>query len=112
MGNAAKDARVPSELNLIDLTGDINDFADMAAIIANLEIVICVDTSVAHLAGAMGKPVWVLSRFDGCWRRLLDRADSPWYPMLRLFRQTRPGNWENVIEHIASELRRKAKINL
>ncbi|MCG5243424.1 hypothetical protein [Azospirillum doebereinerae] len=62
------------------------------------------DTSVVHLAGALGKPVWVLSRFDGCWRWLLDREDSPWYPTLRLFRQERPGDWRAVVERVAHEL--------
>jgi len=69
-----------------------------------LDLVISVDTSVAHLAGALGKPVWILSRFDGCWRWLLDRDDSPWYPTARLFRQRAPGDWDAVIARVAQEL--------
>ena len=64
-----------------------------------------VDTSVAHLAGALGKQVWLLSRFDGCWRWLLDRDDSPWYPTMRIFRQTKPGDWESIIKKVELELR-------
>ena len=75
----------------------------------NLDMVITVDTSVAHLAGAMGKTVWILSRFDGCWRWLLDREDSPWYPTAKLFRQKMPGNWDDVIERVAAELRHLVK---
>jgi tetratricopeptide (TPR) repeat protein len=106
MGGAAKQMYASAGSHVIDITGDIKDFADTAAIIAHLDLVICVDTSIAHLAGAMGKAVWVLSRYDGCWRWLLDREDSPWYPTLRLFRQTKPGNWDDVVEYIAKELRK------
>ena len=106
MGEAAKQAHTSSRLKPIDIMNGVKDFTDTAAIIANLDLVISVDTSVAHIAGAMGKPVWVLSRYDGCWRWLLDREDSPWYPTLRLFRQTNPGDWEDVIERVAGELRR------
>ncbi len=94
---------------LIDLTGDISDFLDTAALVANLDLVISVDTSVAHLAGALGKTVWVLSRFDGCWRWLMDRADSPWYPTLRLYRQPAPETWPAVIESLAADLAAWAK---
>lgn len=80
------------------------DFADTAAVIAGLDLVISVDTAVAHLAGAMGKLVWVLSRFDGCWRWLRDRDDSPWYPTMTLYRQGRPGAWTEVISRIAADL--------
>ena len=90
---------------LIDPMAEIVDFADTAAVIANLDLVISVDTSVAHLAGALGKPVWILSRFDGCWRWLLDREDSPWYPTARLFRQDRPGDWAPVIDKVDRALR-------
>ena len=72
-------------MDILDLTDELNDFADTAALVIEFDLVITVDTSVAHLAGAMGKPVWILSRFDGCWRWLLDRDDSPWYPTARLF---------------------------
>ncbi|QVN21308.1 glycosyltransferase family 9 protein [Burkholderia pyrrocinia] len=83
---------------------DVVDFADTAAIIENLDPVVTVDTSVAHLAGALGKPVWILSRFDRCWRWLSNRDDSPWYPTARLFRQRSPGDWEQVIAEVAIAL--------
>jgi tetratricopeptide (TPR) repeat protein len=90
---------------IIDYTDAIADFSDTAALIDNLDLVICVDTSTAHLAGAMGKPVWILNRFDTCWRWLLERSDSPWYPSARLFRQPTPGDWDSVIAEVADALR-------
>lgn len=80
-----------------DFSDEWRDFSDTAAVIANLDLVISVDTAVAHLAGAMGKPVWLLNRFDTCWRWMLDREDSPWYSSMRLFRQPSPGDWESVV---------------
>lgn len=97
---------VPATFGLIDMMTECQDFADTAALIANLDLVISVDTAVAHLAGAMGKPVWLLNRFDGCWRWLQTREDSPWYPSLRLFRQSQPGEWKNVIADVRRELQR------
>ncbi|WCM22564.1 tetratricopeptide repeat protein [Paraburkholderia bryophila] len=86
---------------------EVRDFADTAAIIENLDLVIAVDTSVAHLAGALNKPVWILSRFDGCWRWLLDRDDSPWYPeVARLYRQQQAGDWGPVVERIVQDISR------
>jgi len=85
---------------------DIADFADTAALIENLDLVIAVDTSVAHLAGALGRPVWILSRFDGCWRWLNGREDSPWYPTARLFHQKAPGAWDEVIARLRDALSR------
>jgi hypothetical protein len=64
-----------------------------------------VDTAVVHLAGALGKPVWLLNRLDTCWRWLLDRPDSPWYPTLHQFRQRRPGDWDGVLAEVAEALR-------
>jgi ADP-heptose:LPS heptosyltransferase len=102
-GDAAAQARnAPFELT--DWTSELSDFADTAALIANLDLVISVDTSVAHLAGAMGKPVWVLLPFMPDWRCMLDRADSPWYPTMRLFRQIRDGDWNEPISRLANEL--------
>jgi len=69
-----------------------------------LDLVISVDTAVAHLAGAMGKPVWVLLPFAADWRWLLDRRSSPWYPTMRLFRQHHPRQWENVVKQVVAEL--------
>jgi hypothetical protein len=87
----------PTGMDLIDMTSDLHDFEDTAALVTNLDLVVSVDTSVAHLAGALGKPVWLLNRFDTCWRWLLNRDDSPWYPLLRQFRQPSPGEWDSVI---------------
>jgi tetratricopeptide (TPR) repeat protein len=103
---AAEAAEPPPGLGLVDLTGDIADFAATAALIQNLDLVISVDTSVAHLAGALGKPVWILSRFDGCWRWLNGREDSPWYPTARLFHQRTRGDWSEVIARVVEELSR------
>jgi hypothetical protein len=92
------------DLPLVDWTADMNDFADVAALIATLDLVVTVDTAVAHLAGALGRPVWMLNRFGGDWRWLLDRDDSPWYPTLRQFRQPRLNDWASVIANVRSEL--------
>jgi tetratricopeptide (TPR) repeat protein len=93
---------------IIDLTAQLNDFADTAALIEQLDLVITVDTSTAHLAGALGKPLWILNRFDSCWRWLLDRDDSPWYPTARLYRQERLGDWSAVLEKVRLDLRQWA----
>ena len=90
--------------NFINVAGDIRNFADTASVIANLDLVVTVDTSVAHLAGAMGKPVWILNRFNTCWRWLQDRTDSPWYPSARIYRQTDIGDWGPVLDSVKSDL--------
>ncbi len=82
------------------------DFADTAAVIDNLDLVISVDTAVLHLAGAMGKKVWGLLPFEADWRWMLDRSDSPWYPTMRLFRQAGAGDWDSVFGSVEDELRR------
>lgn len=84
--------------------GALRDFADTAALIAELDLVIAVDTAVAHLAGALGKPVWVLLPYSPDYRWLTGRRDSPWYPTARLFRQDRVGDWAGVIEAVRAEL--------
>ena len=81
------------------------DLADTAAIIAMLDLVITIDTSIAHVAGALGKPMWVLLPFSADWRWLRDRSDSPWYPTARLFRQLAPGDWQSVVRQVAEALR-------
>ena len=91
-------------MGIVDLMADVVDFADTAALVAELDLIISVDTSTAHLAAAMGKPVWLLSRYSGCWRWLTDRADSPWYPSLRLYRQDRPRDWAGVIAQVVKDL--------
>jgi tetratricopeptide (TPR) repeat protein len=102
-GPAAKQDR-PAGMNLIDCGDQLHDFADTAGLIANLDLVITVDTAVAHLAGAMGKPVSILIPFSPDWRWLLDRTDSPWYPTIRLFRQKSLALWDDVIQTVANEL--------
>jgi Flp pilus assembly protein TadD len=110
-GAAARET-LPEALRPRDVMAGVGDFADTAAIVTNLDLVISVDTSMVHLAGALGKPVWVLSRYDGCWRWLLERDDSPWYPTLRLFRQPAPDAWETVVAEIATELAALARPKL
>lgn len=89
---------------VVDLTDEINDFADTAALIANLDLVITIDSAVAHLAGAMGKPVWLMLHSPCDWRWMSDRQDSPWYPSMRLFRQQVSGGWPQVVMEVASAL--------
>jgi Flp pilus assembly protein TadD len=78
--------------------------ADTAALVAALDLVVTVDTSVAHLAGAMGKPVWTMSRYDGCWRWLRDRDDTPWYGSMRLYRQRQSGDWADIVARVTADL--------
>jgi tetratricopeptide (TPR) repeat protein len=89
---------------VIDYAADLHDFADTAALIENLDLVIAVDTAVAHLAGALGKPLWLINRYNTCWRWLLDRTDSPWYPTARLFRQDATRQWDPVMARIQAAL--------
>lgn len=95
----------PHGLDLFDATADLNDLAATAALIAALDLVIAADTAVAHLAGALGRPVWLLNRFDGCWRWQTEGATSCWYPTMRLFRQPAPGDWSSPIAAAAASLR-------
>jgi len=97
-------ANAPAGLKLTDWTQELKDFADTAALISNLDLVISVDTAVAHLAGAMGKMTWVLLSSAPHWCWLVDREDSPWYPTARLFRQAGRGDWQSVVERVASAL--------
>lgn len=93
-----------SGLSLTDWTGEFEDLAETAGLIANLDLVITVDTSIAHLAGGMGKPVWTLIPFAPDWRWLQHREDTPWYPSMRLFRQPAIGDWSSVIERVKESL--------
>jgi Flp pilus assembly protein TadD len=104
-----KDAAGLAAFSLYDADPYLTDFTTTAGLITELDLVISVDTSVAHLAGAMGKPVWVLIPFDPDWRWMLGREDSPWYPTLRLFRKTEPQNWDSIIASMAADLRRFLK---
>jgi Flp pilus assembly protein TadD len=94
----------PAGLKLLDLTADLHDWSDTAALIAQLDLVITVDTAVAHLAAAMGKPTWILLPAVPDWRWMLGRPDSPWYPTARLFRQPEPGDWGRAIKAIVAAL--------
>lgn len=94
----------PPGLNLTDPMPSVRDFADTAAIVAGLDLVIGVDTSVVHLAGAMGKPVFMLDRYDNCWRWLSGRTDTPWYPSMTIFRQDAPNDWTAPMRRLAAAL--------
>jgi hypothetical protein len=95
---------------IIDLAADLDDFADTAAALAQLDLVIMTDSAVAHLAGAMGRPVWLLLGQVAHWLWLLDRADSPWYPSIRLFRPRAEGDWDYVFDSASVELMKLAKL--
>jgi ADP-heptose:LPS heptosyltransferase len=95
----------PQGMELIDLMPEARDFADLAGIIDNLDLVISVDTSVPHLAGAMGKTVWTLIPYIPDFRWMIEREDSPWYPTMKLFRQRTRGVWEDVMSRMADELK-------
>ena len=107
--------RTPLGMAILDPMASMKSFDDTAALVANLDLVITVDTSVAHLAGALGRPVWVLSRHDACWRWLAGEQSSPWYPQLRFYRQPGPGDWASVILEVTDDLKEyedKRKKNL
>ncbi len=99
----------PRGMTIGDWTGDLDDFYDTAALIECLDLVISVDTAVVHLAAALGKPTWLLSRHDGCWRWFKDRTDSPWYPTVRVFNQPKPNDWGTVMEQAAVALNEYVK---
>ena len=93
-----------TDAGLIDLTGSINDFADTAALMAELDLIISIDTAAVHLAGALGRPVWTLLQHISDWRWGMEGETTPWYPTMRLFRQPRPGDWESVVERVGNAL--------
>jgi tetratricopeptide (TPR) repeat protein len=103
-GDAAKEAQSFPNLAMLDLSQEIHDFADAAAVIANLDLLITIDTAAAHLAGAVGARTWLLLPFAPDWRWMLKRTDSPWYPTMRLFRQPRPRDWATPIQQVLQEL--------
>jgi ADP-heptose:LPS heptosyltransferase len=106
---ARKKATLCADLKLVDWTESLHDFADTAALVANLDLVISVDTAVAHLAGAMGKPVWLMGPAAPDWRWMLHRGDSPWYPTMRIFRQVKRGAWDDVVSQMSAALSLLAK---
>ena len=100
---------MPLFRGMTDLSNDLTDFGETAAVIENLDLIVTVDTSMGHLAGALGKPVWILIPKAADWRWLLDREDSPWYPSARLFRQQKPGAWDEPIGHLCAALHTGSK---
>jgi len=96
--------KFPTRTTMVDVGSELTDFADTAAVIAELDLVICVDTAIAHLAGALGKPVWLLLPEIGDFRWLEGREDSPWYPTMRLFRQRRIGEWDEVLARVKAAM--------
>ena len=104
-GLSPKDrSQAASYLEMTDWTDELHDFADTAALVAGLDLVIGVDTAVIHLAGSLGRPTWLLNRFDPCWRWLRDRDDSPWYPSLRQFRPATVRDWPGVMNAVRAAL--------
>lgn len=101
---AAQAANPPPSMQITDWTADLTDFAETAGLMDNLDLIVTVDTAVAHLAGAMGKRVYVLIPKVPDWRWMLERTDSPWYPTMRLFRQTVAGNWTDAVQQAAAAL--------
>jgi hypothetical protein len=102
VGERAKDLAAVSQAPVIDLSGDLSDFSETAAALSQLDLLISVDTAAAHLAGALGCPTWLLIARQADWRWMRDRADSPWYASLRLFRQQRQGDWAPVIAGVVA----------
>ncbi len=101
----AADLEVMRAFNgMTDLSNDLTDFGETAALIENLDLVITVDTSMGHLAGAMARPVWIMVPKAADWRWMLEREDTPWYPTARLFRQAKPGEWDPVLSRVIAAL--------
>lgn len=94
----------PADFPMCDFMPEMEDFSATAALIANLDLVISVDTAIAHLAAGLGRPVWLMNRFDSCWRWFANRQDSPWYPTMRIYRQIRPDDWDYVVTEIARDI--------
>ena len=90
---------------IFDVMQGVEDFADTAARLQAVDLLISVDTTMVHLAGGLGRPVWMLSRFDGCWRWLEGRDTTPWYPSMRIFRQPAPGDWGGMMADVRASLR-------
>ncbi len=101
---AAQAATAPPGMNIVPLDAEIADFEDTAAILSLADLLVSVDSSPVHLAGALNRPAWVLLPFLPDWRWLLQRSDSPWYPSLQLFRQPAPGDWKPVMHDVGLAL--------
>lgn len=112
-GEASAQAHVPLQgMRLVDWTRELQDFADTAALISQLDLIICVDTAVAHLAGALGKRTWLLLAEPAEWRWMLNRNDSPWYPTMRLFRQSRKGDWDTVVKEVTEAMQENLRLRI
>jgi ADP-heptose:LPS heptosyltransferase len=112
-GGAEGDAKSRlQEMGIIDYMDEVNNFADTAALIENLDLVISVDTAVLHVAGAIGKRAWALLPYAPDWRWMLNRTDSPWYPTMKLFRQPKFGDWESVLKEVTQALRKEISSKL
>ena len=110
LGDAAEQVKHPPDgMEIVDLTDHLTDMADTAALIRNLDLVITIDTSVAHLAGALGHPVWVILWTGCCWRYMDDRDDNVWYPSMRVFRQKSKDDWSIPIAQVAQKLKDQIK---
>lgn len=107
----AGDAELLNKLPNVHSPGEeLEDFADTAAVLSHADLVITVDTAVAHLAGALGRPVWLLVQYSPDFRWLLDREDSPWYPTLRIFRQNQLRDWSGVVRRVAEALKSSVRV--
>ena len=104
VGPRTADLRADGFGHIIDIAAEQKDFSDAAAIVANLDLMLTVDTSIGHLAGALGRACWLMLAFVPDWRWLLNRSDSPWYPSIRLFRQRTPGDWAGVVADVRAAL--------
>ena len=96
---------IPADIDWIDWSEEFTDFADTAALVAGLDLILSIDSAIVHLAGSLNRPVWMLDRYDNEWRWLHNREDSPWYPTLRIFRQSEWGDWDGVISRVCDALR-------
>ena len=108
--SAADAAALAGMKRVTSLGAELRDFDDTAAVLALCDLVIAVDTSLAHLAGALGRPAWILLPFRPDWRWMLDRPDSPWYPSARLYRQSAAGDWASVVARVREDLAGMAEI--
>jgi ADP-heptose:LPS heptosyltransferase len=104
---AVQIAGLPPQTSLYDASSGDRDLADTAALVANLDLVISTDTVIAHLAGAVGKPLWLLLPWQSDWRWMQDRLDTPWYPQARIFRQSSAGDWEELVHRVKTSLLRE-----